>query len=89
VARTSIQVQTEHSGLPRAMALRLIRGRPGDRLSCHHWLTPAPGRRTLTISPYAQVRSSVATYASTASHRTSWRSRSPLNWMRRAKLDQW
>jgi hypothetical protein len=26
----------EHSGLPCAMALRLIRFRPGDRLSCHH-----------------------------------------------------
>jgi hypothetical protein len=52
----------EASGLPCAMALRLIRFRPGDRLSCHHrlWklsltanLTPAPGRRTRTISPYA------------------------------------
>src|ERR1700712_2910211 len=26
----------EASGLPCAMALRLIRDRPGDRLSCHH-----------------------------------------------------
>jgi len=26
----------EHTGLPHAMALRLIRDRPGDRLSCHH-----------------------------------------------------
>ncbi len=31
-----IQVRRKHSGLPRAMALRLIRDRPGDRLSCHH-----------------------------------------------------
>src|SRR4051812_8073527 len=33
---TSIQVQRRTSGLPHAMALRLIRNRPGDRLSCHH-----------------------------------------------------
>src|ERR1700709_2101764 len=54
----------EASGLPCAMALRLIRFRPGDRLSCHHRqrsafastdLTPAPGRRTRTISPYAKT----------------------------------
>src|SRR4051812_424132 len=54
----------EASGLPCAMALRLIRDRPGDRLCCHHrlWklsltsdLTPAPGRRTQTTSPYAQA----------------------------------
>jgi len=32
----SIQVWRKHSGLPCAMALRLIRFRPGDRLSCHH-----------------------------------------------------
>jgi len=32
----SIQVQRRASGLPCAMALRLIRNRPGDRLSCHH-----------------------------------------------------
>jgi len=61
---TSIQVQRRTSGLPHAMALRLIRDRPGDRLSCHHRqrsafasanLTPAPGRRTQTISPYAKA----------------------------------
>ena len=55
----------EASGLPCATALRLIRSRPGDRLSCHHRrakrllrhdLTPAPGRRTQTISPYAERR---------------------------------
>jgi hypothetical protein len=54
----------EASGLPCAMALRLIRFRPGDRPSCHHHrekrllltsLTPAPGRRTQTISPYART----------------------------------
>ena len=33
---TSVQVQRRASGLPCAMALRLIRDRPGDRLSCHH-----------------------------------------------------
>ena len=61
---TSIQVQRRASGLPCAMALRLIRFRPGDRLDCHHRryrlsprdLTPAPGRRTQTISPYARTR---------------------------------
>ena len=36
-AHTSIQVQRRHSGLPCAMALRLIRARPGDR-AC---LTPS------------------------------------------------
>jgi hypothetical protein len=58
----SIQVQRRTPGLPCAMALRLIRVRPGDRLSCHHHrqrlsprhnLTPAPGRQAHTISPYA------------------------------------
>jgi hypothetical protein len=41
----SIQVQRRTPGLPYAMALRLIRFRPGDRLSCHHhhWkLSPPP-----------------------------------------------
>ena len=61
------------------MALRLIRARPGDRLCCHHhrWklsltsdLTPAPGRRTLTTSPYANVALVSRTVASIASHRT-------------------
>jgi hypothetical protein len=46
----------QHAGLPDATALRLIRVRPGDRLSCHHHrqrlsprhdLTPAPGRQGL------------------------------------------
>ena len=37
-AHTSIQVQRRTSGLPCAMALRLIRGRPGDRLC----LSPSP-----------------------------------------------
>ena len=76
---TSIQVQRRASGLPCAMALRLIRDRPGDRLSCHHprarllprhELTPAPGRRTQTISPYATAAFVFAAIASTASHRT-------------------
>jgi hypothetical protein len=34
----SIQVQRRHSDFPCAVALRLIRVRPGDRLSCHHHL---------------------------------------------------
>src|SRR5882672_11328071 len=59
---TSIQVQRRTPGLPCAMALRLIRVRPGDRLSCHHHrqrlspppdLTPAPGRQAHTTSPPA------------------------------------
>src|ERR1700675_226807 len=63
-AHTSLQVQRKHSGLPRAIALRLIRRRPGDRLSCHHHLqklspshdlTPAPGRQAHTTSPYASA----------------------------------
>src|SRR3954471_17264325 len=69
----------EASGLPCAMALRLIRDRPGDRLCCHHrrWklsltsdLTPAPGRRTLTISPYANATLVSRDLASIASRRT-------------------
>ena len=37
-AHTSIQVQTEHPGIPCAMALRLISCSPRRRLSCHrHW----------------------------------------------------
>ena len=71
----SIQVQRRTPGLPCAMALRLIRFRPGDRLSCHHhhWklsltsdLTPAPGRRTQTISPYASAALVSRCLASTA-----------------------
>ena len=62
---TSIQVQRRTPGLPCAMALRLIRDRPGDpafcdtiaglRLSPLANLTPASGRRTQTISPYART----------------------------------
>src|SRR5260221_11275805 len=37
----------EASGLPCAMALRLIRFRPGDRLSCHHRQL----RLSLSLSP--------------------------------------
>ena len=57
--RTIIQVWLRHPAFP-----ALKRDRPGDRLSCHHrhWtlsltsdLTPAPGRRTQTISPYASA----------------------------------
>ena len=62
---TSIQVQRRAPGLPCAMALRLIRDRPGDpalcdtialgQLSPPSNLTPASGRRTLTTSPYANA----------------------------------
>jgi hypothetical protein len=55
----------EASGLPCAMALRLIRDRPGDPafrdtialgpLSPPSNLTPASGRRTQSTSPYAQA----------------------------------
>ena len=55
----------ETPGLPRAMALRLIRDRPGDPAFCDTIvgsklsplanLTPASGRRTQTISPYAKA----------------------------------
>jgi hypothetical protein len=79
---TSIQVQRRTSGLPCAMALRLIRDRPGDpafrdtialgQLSPPSNLTPASGRRTQSTSPYAnKPRSSVVAFASIASHRTS------------------
>jgi hypothetical protein len=87
-AHTSIQVQRRTPGLPCAMALRLIRDRPGDRLSCHHHrerlsplrdLTPAPGRRTHTTSPYASGHARQS-QPSRPSHPTarSRRSRSPL-----------
>jgi len=56
----------EASGPPCAMALRLIRDRPGDPAFCDtialrpRWqplnLTPASGRRTQTISPYVKCR---------------------------------
>ena len=40
----------EASGLPCAMALRLIRFRPGDRLSCHHRPLEALASRELDAS---------------------------------------
>ena len=56
----------EASGLPCATALRLIRDRPGDPAFCDTIalgqlspppnLTPASGRRTQSISPYARTR---------------------------------
>ena len=79
-AHTSIQVQRRHSDFPCAMALRLIRVRPGDRLSCHHHLrelslphdlTPAPGRQAHTTSPYALATLVFAAFASIASHPAS------------------
>ena len=72
----SIQVQRRTPGLPCAMALRLIRDRPGDPAFCdtialgQRWLpsnlTPASGRRTQTISPYATDALVFRTIASTA-----------------------
>ena len=76
---TSIQVQRRTSGLPHAMALRLIRDRPGDRLSCHHRPVEAFTSRKLDASTGASdpndftVRNSALvfrTIASTASLRT-------------------
>src|SRR3954453_14222681 len=77
---TSIQVWRNHTGLPRAMALRLIRDRPGDPAFCdtialgQRWppsnLTPASGRRTQTISPYARTTLVSRGLTSTASLRT-------------------
>jgi hypothetical protein len=62
------------------MALRLIRNRPGDPAFCdtialgQRWLpsnlTPASGRQTQTISPYATAAFVFTAIASTASHRT-------------------
>ena len=73
---TSIQVWRIHTGLPCAMALRLIRDRPGDPAFCDtialgpRWrpsnLTPASGRRTQTISPYARAALVSRCLASTA-----------------------
>jgi len=61
----SIQVQRKHSGLPCAMAWRLIRALPGDRAflpPSSAWcasiianLTPASGRQDHTTSPYASA----------------------------------
>ena len=74
---TSIQVQRRASGLPCAMALRLIRDRPGDPALCDTIagsklsplanLTPASGRRTQTISPYARTTLVSRCLTSTAS----------------------
>src|SRR3954451_24488085 len=74
---TSIQVWRKHTGLPRAMALRLIRDRPGDPAFCDTIassklsplanLTPASGRRTQTISPYARTTLVSRCLTSTAS----------------------
>jgi hypothetical protein len=76
----SIQVQLATPGLPCAMALRLIRFRPGDRLSCHHRQLGALAPHELDASTGASdpndfaVRNSALVYrtiASIASHRTS------------------
>jgi hypothetical protein len=73
-AHTSIQVQRKHSGLPCAMALRLIRALVSTL--CHHHqrdaahhvdLTPALGRQDHTISPYTSAPFVIGTSASTAS----------------------
>ena len=66
----------EASGLPCAMALRLIRDRPGDPAFRdtialgQRWpppdLTPASGRRTQSISPYANAALVSRDLASTA-----------------------
>ena len=66
---TSIQVKRKHSGLPCAMARRLIRALPGDRAflppspawKIPRGLTPASGRQDHTTSPYAPRHSSCDT----------------------------
>src|ERR1700712_4128866 len=86
----------EASGLPCAMALRLIRVRPGDRLSCHHprarllprrELTPAPGRQAHTTSPYAfatLVNRSISVHRSLPQRLRRWPT--PLWWDRMARV---
>jgi hypothetical protein len=70
----SIQVQRKHSGLPCAMALRLIRALPDDQdlltpssTGYPANLTPTLGRQDHTPSPYASVPFVIGTSASTAS----------------------
>src|ERR1700760_2968543 len=69
----SIQVRRIHSGLPCAMALRLIRALPGDPallspssagLTAN--LTPTLGRQDHTLSPYASMSNVLRHDASTA-----------------------
>src|ERR1700754_150172 len=82
---TSIQVQRRASGLPCAMVLRLIRGLPGEPSSIAtvtsqislQSLAPASGARTPRLRRPLELRSSVATLASTASHRAFVTTRDP------------
>src|SRR5882757_7313704 len=77
---TSIQVQRRASGLPCAMALRLISSSPRrtallpplrpEKLLPPGALTPAPRRQDHTPLPYAPAPFVIGTFASTASHRT-------------------
>jgi len=64
----SIQVQRRTPGLPCAMALRLIRVRPGDRLSCHHHQLrlslPLTWRQHRDVRPTRLHRTLVATLVS-------------------------
>ena len=91
----SIQDWRNHTGLPRAMALRLIRFRPGDRLSCHHPPSEVLASLGVDASTGASdpndfavrwwLRSSVAAFASTASPPQRLRRwPTPLQWDRMA-----
>src|SRR5882757_2137988 len=93
VAHTSIQVQRRYSDIPCAMALRLIRARPGETGLCCHRLrkdafascertptTGASGPHDFTVHSGAFVSCAAA---ATASHRNTRDDRvAPLNRMR-------
>jgi len=97
-AHTSIQVQSEQSGIPCAMALRLIACSPRRTAllppsSAGH-LPPTwrqhRGARTTRLRRTLQPRSSIATSASTASHRTFvTTAKRPSSAVRRAELCVW
>src|SRR6267378_5788460 len=82
---TSIQVQRRQSGLPCAMVYGLFRALPGEPSSfatvtsqiTPQSLAPASGARTTRLHRPLESRSSVATFASTASHRTFVTTRDP------------
>jgi hypothetical protein len=93
-AHTSIQVQRRQSGLPCAVVYGLLRALPGDRLSCHrHFVrtyptklcasTGAPGPHDFAVRE--KPRSSVVTFASTASHRAFVTCARPSHRVRRAE----
>ena len=85
--------QLEHSGLPCAMALRLISCSsrrtaflPPSPALLRARLAPAPRRPNHTTSPYASRPLVCARFASIASHRTVVTIASAPLWVRRAEL---